>query len=153
MLCSSCGSKGLHIGCGRLEWNVTEWDCEDCSQLARRRESNATQLQTPVVASSSASTPTTSAARRSLAFPPSSSSGVVSNGHVINISPRRNGLARPTGAIKRPHEDDPRTSSSSEESEVDITCISDADSSSAKSLRYDSSGILVKSFRFGARLM
>ena len=36
LLCSSCGSKGVHIGCGRLDWSTMEWDCEDCNLESRR---------------------------------------------------------------------------------------------------------------------
>ena len=35
LLCSSCGSKGVHIGCGRLDWSTMEWDCEDCNLKSR----------------------------------------------------------------------------------------------------------------------
>lgn len=36
LLCNSCGSKGIHIGCGKLDWTTMEWDCEDCSALTAR---------------------------------------------------------------------------------------------------------------------
>jgi len=39
ILCNSCGSKGLHIGCGHLEWENCDWDCEDCSQVAGKSSS------------------------------------------------------------------------------------------------------------------
>lgn len=29
-LCTSCGSKGVHVGCGGLNLLVSKWDCEDC---------------------------------------------------------------------------------------------------------------------------
>ena len=32
MLCSSCGSKGLHIGCGKLDPEKSDW--EDCCKTA-----------------------------------------------------------------------------------------------------------------------
>ena len=35
LLCNSCGSKGIHIGCGRLDWSTMEWDCEDCNLKTR----------------------------------------------------------------------------------------------------------------------
>ena len=34
MLCSSCGSKGLHIGCGKLDPEKSDWECEDCCKTA-----------------------------------------------------------------------------------------------------------------------
>lgn len=34
MLCSSCGSKGLHTSCGKLDPKRNEWNCENCSQVA-----------------------------------------------------------------------------------------------------------------------
>ena len=124
MLCASCGSKGLHIGCGRLEWNITEWDCDDCSQLVGTgRKSNNSSLSQEAGSSNPA--------RRSLTFPSTQST-------IVNVSPARVG-SRSAGAIKRPHQDDRSISGADDESEVDITSISDGDSSSAKSLRYDSS--------------
>ena len=39
LLCSSCGSRGIHIGCGRLDWSTMEWDCEDCNLKSHNRNS------------------------------------------------------------------------------------------------------------------
>ena len=36
LLCSACGSKGVHIGCGRLHWSTMEWDCDDCNLQSKR---------------------------------------------------------------------------------------------------------------------
>jgi len=34
MLCISCGSKCLHIGCGNLDKDIIEWECDECSLIA-----------------------------------------------------------------------------------------------------------------------
>jgi len=45
LLCNSCGSKGIHIGCGKLDWATMEWDCEDCSSLVPRRNSGDNDVE------------------------------------------------------------------------------------------------------------
>lgn len=30
VLCGTCGSQGIHIGCGRLKWRKPEWHCPTC---------------------------------------------------------------------------------------------------------------------------
>lgn len=102
MLCASCGSKGIHIGCGRLDWSTMEWDCEDCSSLESRRNS------APRAAGPSTTT---------VPLAPS----IVTE----TLAPR--------SAVKRPRPIELSSSSddsSSDESEVDITSVSDPESPS-----------------------
>ena len=40
MLCISCGSKCLHIGCGNLDKDIIEWECDDCSVIAGETSSS-----------------------------------------------------------------------------------------------------------------
>lgn len=35
VLCSTCGSQGIHIGCGRLKWTKPEWHCPACSAVVQ----------------------------------------------------------------------------------------------------------------------
>lgn len=41
MLCSSCGSKGLHVGCGKLEGKKSKWDCDGCREITSKRSSQS----------------------------------------------------------------------------------------------------------------
>lgn len=50
VLCSTCGSQGIHIGCGRLKWTKPEWHCPACSAVVQpkgatdRKEKHQTQI-------------------------------------------------------------------------------------------------------------
>ena len=109
MLCASCGSKGIHIGCGRLDWSTMEWDCDDCSSLESRRNS--------ANASPNAETP--------VSVPLASTT--------LNPTVVTNAMAPRTG-VKRPRSGDSTSESEAEaicsdnENEVDITSVSDAES-------------------------
>uniref|UniRef100_A0A1B6CRC0 PHD-type domain-containing protein n=1 Tax=Clastoptera arizonana TaxID=38151 RepID=A0A1B6CRC0_9HEMI len=36
VLCNTCGSEGMHIGCGKLSWSNPKWECKLCKQISRR---------------------------------------------------------------------------------------------------------------------
>lgn len=107
MLCSSCGSKGIHIGCGRLDWSTMEWDCDDCSSLESRRNS----------ANASPATEVPTVPQASAMLTP-----VIANAFTPRLG------------VKRPHPGDSTSdseadaNSSGDEREVDIISVSDAES-------------------------
>lgn len=39
IICSSCGSKGLHIGCGKLGSHTKKWECDGCRRIVGKRSS------------------------------------------------------------------------------------------------------------------
>ncbi len=56
MICSSCDCvKSLHIRCGNLDPEKSEWNCKDCSEVVgksssqsrRRRDFSSTGFETP----------------------------------------------------------------------------------------------------------
>lgn len=110
LLCSSCGSKGIHIGCGRLDWSTMEWECDDCSSLESRR--------TSANGSPTAEVPATVPLASSMLNPAVAASTTAT----------RTGVKRPRSEDSTSESEDKSSSSSEDESEVDITSISDAES-------------------------
>lgn len=111
MLCSSCGSKGIHIGCGKLDWSTMEWDCDDCGSLQSRRNS-ASRAAEPSNGGLLPAIPASTSANNSLT--PHSAE---------NMTPR--------AAVKRPRSGGLTSTSeesSSSESDVDIVSVSDPES-------------------------
>ena len=54
MMCTFCRSKGLHISCGKLDANKSEWYCKSCesnkvgkSKNLNRRKLPSTSLESP----------------------------------------------------------------------------------------------------------
>ena len=33
VLCQYCGSQGIHVLCGKLNWSDLQWGCENCTQM------------------------------------------------------------------------------------------------------------------------
>lgn len=32
-LCRTCGSQGIHVGCGGLKWANPIWECTECTSI------------------------------------------------------------------------------------------------------------------------
>jgi hypothetical protein len=109
LLCSSCGSKGIHIGCGKLDWSTMEWDCDDCSSLDSRRNS--------ANASPNAEVPVT--------VPPAST--LLNPAVIASATAPRTGVKRPRSGDST-SESEAEAGSSDDEGEVDIISVSDAES-------------------------
>ena len=102
MLCASCGSKGIHIGCGRLDWSTMEWDCEDCSLLESRQNSASRATGSSTLSMTANATVPTAAEV---------------------LAPPRTGVKRPRPLDFSSSED----GSGDEISEIDIVSVSDSE--------------------------
>lgn len=36
VLCQTCGSQGIHMGCGQLKWANPVWECDECTSILRK---------------------------------------------------------------------------------------------------------------------
>ncbi|XP_034937856.1 probable inactive serine/threonine-protein kinase scy2 [Chelonus insularis] len=45
ILCQTCGSQGIHVGCGKLKWLNPSWECDECSSILQKSNLNSSNDQ------------------------------------------------------------------------------------------------------------
>ena len=167
MLCSSCGSKGLHIGCGKLEGKKSKWDCDGCREITGKKSS---QSRGNVSSAGLEASSQLAAVKRcypgKVSRPGASSRCISDDESEVEITSKRSGPSKrnlsntsleapsESAALKRPYLRKigrPGASSScisDSESEVEIIDTVPGSSSCAKPKRHESSEALCKKFNY-----
>ena len=134
LLCSSCGSKGVHIGCGRLDWSTMEWDCEDCNLKSRTVISPKLMIVPSINTVNITSRPLKRPhSPDNVQNSSSSSRSSRSNNNTGNTSNTSN-TSNTTSTTSTSNKSNSGCSSSDSDSDVDVESITDTESSLSSQL-------------------